>query len=599
MNEEVEGRLNSMERRIRDLSRRVRQMEGGEPPSMQPGPQPQAPVMHGPQRSRPAGMHETAAPRPAEPWTPSISKQDFEKLLGGRILAWVGGAAILLGIAFMLGIAIDSGWFNESMRALSAFLGSTALLIAGVWLHERKGQTEAALAAVASALSGLYATLLVSTQLYELVPTAAGLACAALVGSVGVAIAVRWQSPLVGAIGILGALLAPVLVDAGPTTLSLAFMTVALASAVGVLLWQKWDWLALGAFVVSVPQLLEWLEAHYENQIEVSLGVLAAYWGLYLLAAIGYQLRARTSDELPVASWLILLANTVLIAGGGYFGLTDTGHEHAAIAWVLGLAGAHVALGAVALRLPLNREIGYLLVAEGLGLSALGFADALDGPFLVAGWALQAGLLAYASTLASRDESPYGSAAERLLFAAVGFLTLAIGHVLLVEAPPEALFEGVRDLGDAVLGLGACSAAALVLRYSVRDIDVRAAQFCELLAGTVFLYMASVAIIDVAGVTNDGEPRQVGQALLSALWTLGGLIAVVFGLLRDVRHVRLAGLSLLSIAITKVYTYDLAELEEMSRVLSLIALGIFLLAGAFAYQRIQVGPDDESEATVS
>ena len=554
---------------------------------------PQAPVMHGPNRSRLAGMPEPTRSQPAEPWAPAIST-DFEEILGGRILAWVGGAAILLGIAFMLGIAIDSGWFNESMRTLFAFLGSTALLIAGVWLHERKGQTEAALAAVASALSGLYATLVVSTQVYELVPAGLGLACAALVGSVGVAIAVRWQSPLVGAIGILGALLAPVLVDAGTSTLSLAFMAVALAAAVGVLLWQKWDWMALGAFVVSVPQLLGWLEAHYEDQIVLSLAVLTAYWGLYLLAAFGYELRARTSEALPVASWLILLANTVLIAGAGYFGLYDTGHEQAAIAWLLGLAGAHVALGAVSLRLPINREIGSLLIAQGLGLSALGFADALDGPVLVAGWALQAGLLAYAATLASKEDTPYGSTAERLLFAAVGFLTLAIGHVLLVEAPPEALFEGVPDLSDAVVGLGACSAAALVLRFSLREIDVRATQFCELLTGTLLLYMASVVIIDVAGVTEDGEPRQVGQALLSALWTLGGLVAVVFGLLRDVRHVRLAGLSLLLIAITKVYTYDLAELEEMSRVLSLIALGIFLLAGAFAYQRIQVGIGDDA-----
>jgi uncharacterized membrane protein len=116
------------------------------------------------------------------------------------------------------------------MRTIFGFLGSTFLLLAGVWLYEQKGRTEAALAAVASALSGLYATLLVGTQVYDLIPPAAGLAGAGLVGIVGAAIAVRWKSPIVAAIGILGALLAPVLVGAGASGLSLGFMAIALTA---------------------------------------------------------------------------------------------------------------------------------------------------------------------------------------------------------------------------------------------------------------------------------------------------------------------------------------------------------------------------------
>ena len=42
-------------------------------------------------------------------------------------------------------------------------------------------------AAVASALSGLFATLVVATQIYDLIPAGLGLGCAALVGIVAVA----------------------------------------------------------------------------------------------------------------------------------------------------------------------------------------------------------------------------------------------------------------------------------------------------------------------------------------------------------------------------------------------------------------------------
>jgi uncharacterized membrane protein len=63
-----------------------------------------------------------------------------------------------------------------------------------------------------------------------------------------------------------------------------------------------------------------------------------------------------------------------------------------------------------------------------------------------------------------------------------------------------------------------------------------------------------------------------------------------------VRHspkARLGGLALLAIAIAKVWTYDLSELEETARALSFVALGLLLLAGAFAYQRFL--PEKEGE----
>jgi uncharacterized membrane protein len=58
---------------------------------------------------------------------------------------------------------------------------------------------------------------------------------------------------------------------------------------------------------------------------------------------------------------------------------------------------------------------------------------------------------------------------------------------------------------------------------------------------------------------------------------------------RDDRKFRLAGLALLGLAVFKVFVYDLAALESIYRVLSFIALGLLLLAAAYAYQRIRLG----------
>src|SRR5438445_172820 len=83
----------------------------------------------------------------------------------------------------------------------------------------------------------------------------------------------------------LGALLAPVLVDAGTSSASLAFMAVALVAALAVLVWQRWPWLAFGSFVVGVPQLLDWM-VEERHRLVLALAVLALFWALYVVAAL-------------------------------------------------------------------------------------------------------------------------------------------------------------------------------------------------------------------------------------------------------------------------------------------------------------------------
>jgi uncharacterized membrane protein len=62
---------------------------------------------------------------------------------------------------------------------------------------------------------------------------------------------------------------------------------------------------------------------------------------------------------------------------------------------------------------------------------------------------------------------------------------------------------------------------------------------------------------------------------------------LVYGLMRNSRVLRLSGFTLLGLAVSKVFLYDLSTLESLWRVLSFVALGLLLLAGALAYQRMQ------------
>jgi uncharacterized membrane protein len=84
--------------------------------------------------------------------------------------------------------------------------------------------------------------------------------------------------------------------------------------------------------------------------------------------------------------------------------------------------------------------------------------------------------------------------------------------------------------------------------------------------------------------------HQQGQVALSELWSLVGLAVLVAGLRTNIAPVRTAGLALLLVAVGKVFLFDLSTLTSVYRVASFIVLGLLLLAGAFAYQRLRPPP---------
>ena len=572
MNDErsIEQRLTELEAGLGEVMARVSRLEQPERPAAEsrPGPPETAPKIV----PAPPSVPPPAAAAPSRQRPVLRPGETLEDLLGGRVLAVLGGLTIFIGVILFLAIAIDRGWIGVEARVALAFAGSTALLAIGLFLYERRGQTDAAVAAVATALASLYGSLTYATAVQDVIGESVGLLVAALIGASGALIAVRWRSQVVAALGMLGALAAPVLVQSGTSSLALAFTAFALAGTVAVLVWQRWGWLAIGAFVLTAPQLAFW--ADDRDGLLLPLLVLSLYWCAFVVAAIGYELRVPTS-KLRVSSTSVLLLNAAFAAalGGGL--IEDRGSLQGVTAWVLALTVAHILLGAFGFRQRMSAEIAGLLVAIGVGLSGITLALALDGPVLVVGWSAEAVILAW---VAKRT----GEA--RALVFSVAFLMLAAVHTLVDEAPPAALLDGVGDLGQALVATVAVGVAALLAGLLVerRDVSVllRAA------AAVSFVYAASLGIVDLVQ-GDDIERSQTAQVVLSAFWASVGLVAIVVGLVRDVREIRYGGLVLLGLGVAKLFLYDLSELDQLYRVLSFIAVGLLLLAGAYAYQRVR------------
>ena len=102
-------------------------------------------------------------------------------------------------------------------------------------------------------------------------------------------------------------------------------------------------------------------------------------------------------------------------------------------------------------------------------------------------------------------------------------------------------------------------------------------------------------MVDLAGAHAHAS-TQTSQLALSGFWSALGFAAIVAGLIRDKRVLRLGGLGILTLAVGKVFLVDLAHLESIWRVGSFLAIGLLLLAGAFAYQRVRVPSMHERRA---
>src|SRR5947208_12508814 len=90
----------TVEQRLNFLEDRVKALEGlagvGSAPVRPPQPFPPAP----PPQRQPAAQR-----RPA---------RDLEEILGGRVLGWVGGIAVVIAAVFFVVMAVRKGWIGEA-----------------------------------------------------------------------------------------------------------------------------------------------------------------------------------------------------------------------------------------------------------------------------------------------------------------------------------------------------------------------------------------------------------------------------------------------------------------------------------------------------
>ncbi|HST38822.1 MAG TPA: DUF2339 domain-containing protein [Conexibacter sp.] len=467
---------------------------------------------------------------PATPHHKPFDAAAFEALVGGRLIAWIGGAALVLGLALLAGIAASNGWFGAWERTGAAAAISAALALAG--LRIRHHVTSNAL--LAAAIGGGFVTAGMAGPVHHLIPGVAAALLALAVGAAGTAVAVQRDSQGIAALGLLGGLASPLLFGAEPTGGTAVLVLAASASAAGVLVWQRWSWLRAGLLLLALPQIAFWALTEATEPLGV-LAVLAGFAVVSSLATIGWELRAKGAKPSPVSA-LILLVVAASLAVIGWFACAEHGQETLGHVWLLALAVAHAAAGLALRRTAVNREVTLLLIGVGVVLGDVAAASMLDGLVLGLVWTGSAAGAAYL-TRRFLDED------EQLLALTgmAGHLVLALSHAF-VAIQPEALGSGGAPIGAFELALAGTTASLIARMISRTRLPAAVALTCDA--------VGIASIVFLTGVLLDGGPLVAALAAEAvALQLVGRRDARDAGVAKPASYIVLAFASVLAVVL--------------------------------------------------
>lgn len=367
------------------------------PPAVSVSPPPPRPTVV-PPVAEPPPLPPVVVPVPDRPvYVPPPEKPaiNWEQFMGAKLFAWLGGLALLLGVAFFVKYSFDHDLIPPAVRVAIGFVLGAGLIGGGVLLT-RKGYTTPAQTLVGAGVVSLYVVTFACRTIYHFeffgpIPT---FLLMTLITAAAFVLAVRLEAQVVAILGILGGFLTPVLISTGVDNPPGLFGYLALLDAglIAVVLSTGWRHLVPLSAGGTVLMMLGWADKFFiAEKGPVAMTVCLGFGALYLAAAAVARRRGQHSPEF---SWTAALMPFVGLA----FGLFFLGYP------------------ALAARAPL--WFGYVLLLDGLLLTLAWRDDSLPRLHLVAGLAVFV-LLSFWTTSHLTDELLPWALAVYLLFAAL------------------------------------------------------------------------------------------------------------------------------------------------------------------------------------
>ncbi len=529
-------------------------------PAPQPGPVPQqAPA------PRPIPGSAPTLRLPAPPRPPVWERPQFL----ARLLAVVGAGVTLIGIAFLLALAAQYGFFGPLARTLAAAGLGVVLLGIAFWVHGRSPDNPGAPALAATGVASGFLSVVAATVIYSWLPPLVGLALVAAIGLAGLTLARLWDNEVLAVVAVLASLvLAPFIGSAEPVVT--AALMVALS---GVTQWfegrRGWRVLPLARVLPTVGMLVYVVTGPGATLDDVErlvvVGLALVFVGLALVSILtaprepggllATRLGLAVAAALPAVLAPALLDSVVLQALAFWV---------VAVAFTVAGALPFVRSGARATLLPLGALFVFLTVfaitdQRYVGAIAMGLAIA----YLAAGVGARSWVSWSIGVI-------LGAAAVLMWFPQVSHV---LGQASASTATAEDAFRSLLGIP-----LGVLLHLGVSRFFRERTVSLYG-------AWAISLGMGSVGVVELASLVgvllrNPAAGFQAGQFLVTSSWMLLCVLLLRFGLAssRERAGVWLAlALVLAGLALVKLFLLDLSMLDAIARVGAFLVVGLLLL----------------------
>lgn len=115
----------------------------------------------------------------------------------------------------------------------------------------------------------------------------------------------------------------------------------------------------------------------------------------------------------------------------------------------------------------------------------------------------------------------------------------------------------------------------------------------ELLIHLSMLWVISSELINWMAIGESDQSYKLG---LSILWGIYALVLIILGIWKNKKYLRIAAIALFGVTLVKLFFYDIASLNTISKTIVFVSLGLLLLVISFLYNKYKHKITDENEA---
>lgn len=522
--------------------------------------------------------------------TASASPVGWETFIGQKAFGWMAAILFLFSATFFLRYAYQNNWIGPVGRVAIGELVGSALVIAGC-RYLFNGWRRFSTMLISTGIVVIYLATYSAFGFYNLLSQQhAGIFLAILILE-SMIVAVFCRSAVIGLVSVIGGLMTPVLMQADHDTYS-SFFTYLAALNFGVvvaLCVQRWRAVGSVAFVGTQFLFWTWYDGNYHPEkfawtlgFQILMTVL--YFGQCLVVT---RFHHRTADYEDLGRYVI---NGIL----GFIAIRVLTLESWS-AWIGTVALLAAAAYALAGKLilawrPNDHRLLLTSLAVSVGFVAWAIPVQADARWIALGWAMMAMALWFFGLRIS-------SRVLRLMSATLA--CLAVGRIVLFDLP---LY--VRDPFIPIFNRTAfpsLTVACLVLLAVWRSDKYlprlsSGERFCVGVAavcGTTLLWVLLSLechgyVVSRSMFGGDVDLwRWRAQLALTVFWTVFATAVLCLGFKFERSRLRWFAMVLFGITVLKLFVVDMANVQQIYRIVAFFVLAIVLGLVARSYQRFR------------